>query len=76
MSYCRLSESDIYLYQSIGGGICCDFCPLNKRGPLATFDEAIAHVREHIAAGHEVPDWVIPDLEADRDRGVSLEPSS
>lgn len=81
MAYCRFSDGDIYLYQSIGGGIFCDMCPLQPpltsadaaANVFATYDETIAHVQKHIAAGHHVPDGVIEELERDRDNGVSLE---
>jgi hypothetical protein len=33
---------------------------------VAGHPETIAHVREHIAAGHAVPDFVIPRLQKDQ----------
>lgn len=77
MSYARFSEGDVYLYASVGGGIFCDSCRLRvssaPAAPFTTYDEAIAHVREHMKHGHRVPDRTIPALEADRDAGESLE---
>lgn len=77
MSYARFSEGDIYLYASVGGGIYCDGCQLRDQlesPTFATYDEAIAHVRDHQKRGHLVPARAIPDLEADRDAGESLAP--
>jgi hypothetical protein len=73
MSYARFGDSDIYLYASIGGGIFCDMCCLQGEARMMdTYDDAIAHVRKHIDAGHRVPESVIPRLEAERDAGESL----
>jgi hypothetical protein len=69
MSYCRWSErSNVYVYDDVSGGTTCCGCALN-RGSLnvATHAEMVAHLREHIAAGHLVPDDVIPELEATPD---------
>jgi len=78
MSYCRFwSTSDIYLYRSVGGGIECCGCLFRDESRdctnLSTFDEAIAHVQEHIDAGHRVEAHVIPMLRRDMNNGVSLE---
>lgn len=80
MSYARFSEGDIYLYACVSGGIFCCSCRLARPDNLeglwtfSTYDEAIAHVRKHIEAGHRVPEHTIPALEADRDAGESLAP--
>lgn len=76
MSYARFGDSDIYLYASIGGGMICDMCCLDQREErmMDTYDDAIAHVRKHIDAGHRVPESVIPRLEAERDAGETLAP--
>ena len=78
MSYVRWSgqngpwdyESQVYIYDDVAGGTTCCGCWLdpegkNWRGDLdnsAMHPETIAHVREHIAAGHKVPEFVIPRL--------------
>jgi len=66
MSYVRWSsighpwdyDSDLYIYDDVAGGITCCGC-VN----VPTYEEMITHVKEHIAAGDRVPDFVIPRLE-------------
>lgn len=69
MSYCRFSEADVYVFPDVRGYLSCCGCWLDKRGNSAYYstDDMIAHLREHIAAGHHVPDHVIPALERDRE---------
>lgn len=75
MSYCRLmkGDSDIYLY--FGGGddtwVCC-FCLLGASADRAydrwygrTISEVRAHLLQHRAAGHLVPDFVLRMVEAE-----------
>lgn len=69
MSYVRWGSdgSDVYVY--LGGQLVCCGCALEARDGSASFattDAMIEHLRAHVAAGHCVPDHVIPDLEADR----------
>lgn len=76
MSLCRPStagrggaraDSDLYLYWSVDGKFVCCGCILLDKGSVELPEDdtaaAIAHVREHIAAGHAVPEHVIPYLE-------------
>ncbi len=66
MSYCRLgADSDVYVYLDCGGHLACCACLSDEWAHNST-DAMIAHLREHIAAGHDVPGDVIPALEADR----------
>ena len=75
MSYVRWSfldkphpyDSALYIYSDVQGGITCCGCCLNDGGEfnVPTAAEMVAHVREHIAAGDAVPDFVIPRIEAD-----------
>lgn len=44
----------------------CDRCMISGETVLSTYDEAIRHVRDHIANGDYVPDDVIPRLEFDK----------
>jgi hypothetical protein len=62
-------DSDLYIYDDVHGGTTCCACTtgLDMDGD-PTHPETIAHVREHIAAGDAVPDFVIPRL-ADPDNG-------
>lgn len=66
MSYCRFGEADVYVYLHVDGHLCCCWCRLSDDWEHPSTDAMIAHLREHIAAGHYVPDDVIPELEADR----------
>lgn len=47
-------DSDVYVYASSTGMVCCG-CWLNHRGDWHDVDRFIAHLHEHVAAGHEVP---------------------
>lgn len=72
MSYSRFSESsDIYVYGS-ERGICCYACSLNSGDDIyfLSYDAAIAHVQQHISAGHKVLSSVVLDLMQDRDNSV------
>jgi hypothetical protein len=62
--------SQVYIYDDIAVGPTCCFCALAKRShdeggnlhwvDFATrdLDAMLAHIAEHRAAGHTVPDWV------------------
>lgn len=82
MSYVRWSspgkphdyDSAVYIYDTDDGVVCCS-CLLGTADDYGDYASHIAatpgqmadHVREHIAAGDAVPDFVIPALEeADR----------
>lgn len=57
MSYARFSRtSDVYLYADVKGGLTCCGCALQSDWAafinMQTPEEAIAHLREHEAAGH------------------------
>lgn len=62
MSYCRFSESDIYLFESTNGGFECCACSLTtevlESAIIETRIEAIFHVWAHRAAGDYVPEKV------------------
>lgn len=50
--------SDVYVYHHVDGGFACCMCRLLE-DPLGEFrvdteDEMIAHLHEHVAAGHHV----------------------
>lgn len=62
MSFARFSDSDIYLYEHVGGFIECCGCSLSKPEEedeifgytkLNTPREALAHLDEHEAAGDD-----------------------
>ncbi len=78
MSYCRFAKeeykigeftipkSDVYVFEHEFGGIVCCGCifhPNEAYPRFGTYSGMIAHLKEHIKAGHTVPDHVIPTLE-------------
>ena len=72
MSFVRLGQdgSQVYIYDDIAVGPRCCYCALAKTWldeagnthwvDFATrdLDAMLAHIAEHRAAGHVVPDWV------------------
>lgn len=75
MSYCRFCPadnrygwpaSDLYVYLDCGGYLSCCGCKLGN-GSFAAYRTAdmVAHVEEHIRAGHVVLENLVPDLLAD-----------
>ena len=63
MSYCRLSDADIYLYEDNEGVVC-----FGKNGHQAwgmTKKEAIEHVNQHRRDGDYVPEYVDSMLRAE-----------
>jgi hypothetical protein len=78
MSYARFGceDSDVYVYLDCNRYLCCCACALNETAPNAlcppssrflTTDALLAHLRDHAAAGHNVPTSTVADLERDRD---------
>ncbi len=98
MSYCRMSDGDVYLFPNTDGVIECMGCHLAPKvrtkftvgdkyfgiepckhcdgkgcvhcmmhgcSTFANATDAINHVKAHIKAGDHVPDYVIPEIEAD-----------
>lgn len=71
MSWCRLSHSDLYVFESTEGGYVCMACPLAEKGPTGwnldtrceSASEMSAHVLTHHAAGHDVPEWLVEMLQ-------------
>lgn len=77
MSYVRFGpDSSVYMFRSCSGGIerChCGLTTPRRSVVLTTFDGAIAHLREHEAAGDGDYSDVIAEIEEDKAAGVSLE---
>ena len=68
MSYCRFGEGDVYVYESILGTFVCDRCKLEAGGFMyesKSRSGMIAHLEEHIEAGHDVPAGAIERLRAE-----------
>jgi len=57
MSYCRMSEGDVYMYPHIYGYIDCCGCRLSNQTDTIfyTRTDAIKHLELHIANGDIVP---------------------
>lgn len=58
-------DSSVYVFKSIYGHLECCGCISGDKWEYRSTAEMVAHLREHIAAGHQVPDRVIPALERD-----------
>jgi hypothetical protein len=66
MSYARFSDGDVYVFMHVDGFLECCGCLLNDEClELPATAQMVDHLREHVAAGHRVPDYVIPGLERD-----------
>lgn len=87
MSYCRWSDGDVYLYPTefataeAPSKIECCGCWLEDIGcvTLTGHAAAIAHLEQHRAAGHEVPEYAFERLRfehANGDRPVWQAPTA
>lgn len=65
MSYVRFGEADVYVYTDVRGHLACCGCLLGDKWEFRSTDEILAHLREHRAVGHHVPDRVFEDLARD-----------
>ena len=69
MAFCRwkAGESDLYVFEAEENQFICCKCPLLERGDTVTADQAgmVAHLLEHRAAGHLVPEDALEDLRAE-----------
>jgi hypothetical protein len=81
MSYSRWGweGSDLYIYMDVNGYLHCAACPLmpiaenakikmNESFYAYSTMEMIDHLGEHMDAGHNFPDSVIPDILSDHER--------
>ena len=69
MSYCRFSDGDVYMLPTIRGIECCCCCLTHEDESgwhqtviLKSSKEALAHLKEHIYAGHKVPKYATDRL--------------
>ena len=70
MSYSRFGtdDSSVYVYADCDGYVACCGCILDKRWDYHSADEVVAHMEEHVAAGHVVPAHLLdPALYPDED---------
>jgi hypothetical protein len=68
MSYSRWSAtSSVYVFAHVNGQIQCCGCLFLDDDSFDAWStaEMVAHIREHIAAGHTILDTLIEALEAD-----------
>lgn len=52
----------------------CDNCTMHGNVSFKTYEEAIAHLEKHVAAGHDVPARAFEGLKRDMEEGYPLEP--
>lgn len=65
MSYSRFGYADVYVFMNVGGYLSCCGCWLSDREDYYSTADMIAHLAEHRAAGHDVPDGIEDELLAD-----------
>ncbi len=67
MSYARFGpNSDVYVYEDVGGFLCCMRCDLSDAGKRTNSrGEMIEHLEAHRRAGHKVPDDATEELKAE-----------
>jgi hypothetical protein len=67
MSYCRFTDGDVYMYEHVAGGIYCQLCGLkeiqNCEVWFCNCRDALNHLKEHLKAGHKVPQRALNLLE-------------
>jgi hypothetical protein len=60
MSYARFGGgSDVYVFASVYGHVECCGCILGEPWEHHSADAVVAHMREHVAAGHKVPAYLL-----------------
>jgi hypothetical protein len=74
MAYSRFSDSDIYIYPSVLGDICCSACFLYNGSIHIDNDQLLVdHIKEHRDAGHNIPAGLEDEILADPSRYKDLE---
>ena len=78
MAYSRFTNSDIYIYPSVGGWIECAACFLNEpqdeyslvSASLSIYndDQLADHLEQHARADHNMPENLLQEILADPDR--------
>lgn len=68
MSYARWgSDSDVYVYAHVGGFIDCCGC-----ARLDSIAETVEHMREHVARGDKVPEYLLDPATYDEHDFVAM----
>lgn len=74
MAYSRFFDSDIYIYPSVLGDICCSACLIyNKSINIEDDTVLVNHIKEHRDAGHDVPDGLEEEILSDPERYKQLD---
>lgn len=69
MAYSRFFDSDIYIYPSVLGDICCSGCLLyNKSINIDNDQDLIEHIKLHRDACHKIPRGLEEEILSDPDR--------
>lgn len=78
MAYARFFDSDIYIYSHVDGYIECCACWLNDKleeyslfglsEKIQDDETLLAHIQEHRARGHNIPDDLEQEILSDPDR--------
>ena len=76
VSYCRITEGDVYLYLDVSGYLHCQGCSMADKGfrsfhAYSTVD-MILHLKEHEAAGNYIPSHVYDDLIRDHKENMQF----
>lgn len=60
MSYARFgATSDVYVYAHYAGFVECCGCKLSDEWAHHSAEAIVAHLKEHVAAGHSVPEYLL-----------------
>lgn len=69
MAYSRFWDSDIYIYPSVLGDLCCSGCFLYGKSINIEDDISLNnHIKEHIDKGHDIPQGLLESILSDPDR--------
>ena len=79
MSFARFSHSDVYVYEHVGGFIECCACNLSEStedwyAQFKTPRDAIAHLKQHKKAGHDIGGAIKKIKKAYADLDTAIEP--
>ncbi len=73
MSYCRHNDTDsnVYVFPDVAGGYACCMCWLvDGEYHADTAGQMVVHLRDHLRAGHAVPERAFEALEQDIKEGA------
>jgi hypothetical protein len=67
VSYARFSHADVYVFLNTAGYMDCCGCWLDHPGEFSCTEDLLAHLKDHVAAGHFVPEDTIDGLNWDKE---------